>query len=86
MSREELARRIRAGIESETELAVDPALFPALRRGAGENAQGDGEALLPRLAGVEVHVEQVVKVLAILAGKRIGGPVRTGESVHEGIQ
>jgi SAM-dependent methyltransferase len=42
--RDELARRVRDALHRENELALDPALFPALAR------------RLPRLAGAEVHL------------------------------
>ena len=35
---------------------------------------------------IQVHRQQVVKVLAVHAGKRIGGPVAAGEGVHKGVQ
>ena len=35
---------------------------------------------------VEIHVDQIVKVLQILAGHRITGPIRIGEGVEKGIE
>jgi hypothetical protein len=35
---------------------------------------------------VQIHVEQVVEVLAVLAGEGVGGPVATGKRVHECIE
>ena len=35
---------------------------------------------------IEIHIQQVVEVFAVLAGKRVGGPVRAGERVHEGVK
>ena len=35
---------------------------------------------------VEINLEQVVEILAILRGKRIGGAVAAGEGVHESVQ
>src|SRR5690606_15856144 len=34
---------------------------------------------------VEVDLEQVVEVLAVLAGEGVGRPVAAGEGVHEGV-
>ena len=36
--------------------------------------------------GVQIHVQQVVKILFILAGEGISGPVAAGEGIHEGIE
>ena len=35
---------------------------------------------------VEVHIEQVEEILAVLAREGIGRPVAAGEGVHEGVQ
>src|SRR5690606_10678547 len=35
---------------------------------------------------IQINRQQIVEILAIHAGKRIGGPVTAGEGVHKGIQ
>ena len=35
---------------------------------------------------VQVDIQQVGKVLAVLAGKGVGGPVAAGKGIHEGVQ
>ena len=35
---------------------------------------------------IQVHRQQVVEVLAVHAGERVGGPVAAGKGVHKGVQ
>ncbi len=35
---------------------------------------------------VQIDVQQVVEVLAVLAGERVGGPVRAGKRVHKRVE
>ena len=35
---------------------------------------------------VEIDIQQVVEILFVLAGERVGGPVAAGEGVHEGVE
>ncbi len=35
---------------------------------------------------VQIHVQQVVEILFVLAGERVGGPVVAGKSIHEGVE
>jgi hypothetical protein len=35
---------------------------------------------------VQIHVQQVGKILAVLAGKGVGRPVTAGKGVHEGVE
>src|SRR5690606_2832135 len=35
---------------------------------------------------IKINVEKIIKVLQVLAGERIGGPVRAGKSIHKGVK
>ncbi len=35
---------------------------------------------------IKIHIQQIIKIFFVLTGKRIRGPVTTGERVHKGIQ
>ena len=35
---------------------------------------------------IQIHIQQVAEILAVLGGEGVGGPVRTGEGVHKGVE
>ena len=35
---------------------------------------------------IEIYRQQIIEIFLILGCERIGGPIRTGKGVHEGIE
>ncbi len=89
-----LPQRARDRAHRALHLVVDDTLVLQRRRGIRGRGELQAVAFLREVVGieareehrVEVDVEQVEEVLAVLAREGVGSPVAAGERVHEGVQ